>query len=383
MRKIALLISTLLFLYGCGSHYYGRGWEFLENNDYQNAKEYFFSQVNSDADNYYANFGLGIVFYNLKDPENSIKYLEKANSLEPKKSEIKYYLGLCYENQKKYDNALFCYGYYKDENIDSRYKSDMEKRYIGTLKLKYKEEAQSLILRENQIKGEQGENTLAILSFENNSGNPEYDPLKQGFPTMFITDFSLIPQLKIIERLRLQALLDEIVLNKQETFDQNTAQKAGRLLAAKQILRGSFKITKENNLTLDLAIIETQTGEVKYPVSQTEKLENFYRMEKDIVLSMVSNMGIMIPDNIRQKILIIPTESFFNFLERCKKNTEMEKIQLSNPMQTMESVSIIKTANQGILNRLNMLDNNTGTEGTEQRTDIPSRFLPDPPLPPE
>jgi hypothetical protein len=198
---------------------------------------------------------------------------------------------------------------------------------------------------------------------------------------MFITDFSLVPRLKIVERLRLQALLDEIELNKSEVFNESLIQRTGKLLSAKQIIKGNFKISSDNNLVLDIATIDVSTGQVKDPISKSGALNDFYRMEKDLVIAMIDRMGIVITDEVRQKILTIPTESFFDFLERMKSTQEMEKMELptaSNVLEVTVSAPVTTT-----INRLNTLDVNTGSEKVEQRTDVPSRFLPDPPLPPK
>jgi tetratricopeptide (TPR) repeat protein len=381
MRKILILTILAITFYHCSTTYYGRGWDLIADKDYQNAISYFQSQLKSNENNYTANFGLGMSYYFVNDFDNSIKYLEKANTIDPLKSEIKYYLGLCFESMKQYDNAMKYYQYYQDKTVDSRYKSDMEKRYTGVLRLKYQEEAKQLIEKEKQVQGVLSENTLAVFNFENKSGNTQYDPLQQGFPIMFITDFSLVPRLKIVERLRLQALLDEIELNKSELFNESTIQRAGKLLSAKQIIKGNFKISSDNDLTLDLATIDVETGKVKDPVSKNGQLNDFYRMEKDMVIAMIDRMGIVITDEVRQKILTIPTESFFAFLERMKSTQEMEKMELpsaSNVIEVTVSAPVTTT-----INRLNTLDVNTGSEKVEQRTDVPSRFLPDPPLPPK
>jgi TolB-like protein len=381
MKKIIIITILAMTCYHCGTTYYGRGWDLIADKDYQNAISYFQSQLRSNENNYISNFGLGMSYYFVNDFYNSIKYLENANTIDPSKSEIKYYLGLCFESMKQYDNALKYYQYYQDKTVDSRYKSDMEKRYTGVLKLKYQEEARQLIDKEKQVQGILSENTLAIFNFDNKSGNTQYDPLQQGFPIMFITDFSLVPKLKVVERLRLQSLLDELQLNKEEMMTGYTLQRAGKLLSAKQIIKGNFKISSDNNLVLDIATIDVSTGQVKDPISKSGGLNDFYRMEKDLVIAMIDRMGIVITDEVRQKILTIPTESFFAFLERMKSTQEMEKMELpsaSNVIEVTVSAPVTTT-----INRLNTLDINTGSEKVEQRTDVPSRFLPDPPLPPK
>jgi tetratricopeptide (TPR) repeat protein len=386
MKKIPMIILLSLLLYHCGTTYYGRGWELISDKDYSGAVNYFESQMKGKSDNYNACFGLGVSYFMSNKFPEAVKYFEKAEILEPKKSETKYYLGLCMETQKDNEKAIKYYLYYSDVTIDSKYKSEMEKRYLGILKARYQAEAKDLIAREKQIQQEMGEGTLAVINFDNRSRNVKYDPLQQGFPAMFITDFSIVPRIKVVERLRLQALLDELKVNTEGVMSEATLQKAGKLLGAKNILKGGFTIDSDNNLSIDITTIDVSTGQVKEPVSKNGKLNDFYKIEKEMVINMVDRMGIAMTDDIRQRILTIPTENFFDFLGRMKKETEIEKVELPSAQNAVEtSISVTASTSTVTTTRLNTIDVNTGSENasTTERSDVPSRFLPDPPLPPK
>jgi hypothetical protein len=388
MRNIIIILLISIFFFDCGTSYYSRGWEFISDKDYPGAINYFEIQIKRNENNYMAFFGLGVSHYFANNIEEAIKSFEKANDLQPLNSETKYHLGLCYEAKKDYDNALKYYLFYQDQKIDRNYKTEMEKRYIGLLKTKYQEEAKKLIEQEKQIQTVESEGALTILNFENRSGNKKYDPLQVGFPTMFITDFSIVPKIKVIERLRLQALLDELKFNeagKDSLIRKSTLQKAGKLLGAKIILKGGFVINQDNNLSLDLITIDVNTGQVNDPISKNGGLSDFYRIEKDLVITMLDKMGVVISDEIRQRILTIPTENFFAFLDRMKNENQIEKVEIPSAQAAIETSISAVTTTATVNSRLNTLDVNTGGESktTTERSDVPSRFLPDPPLPPK
>ena len=84
--------------------------------------------------------------------------------------------------------------------------------------------------------------TLAVLYFENNSlaKRDEMEPLRKGLADMFITEFSKIDQFKVVERSRLEQLIQEMQLGQSGMLDSRTAQQVGKLLGAQNLVFGSY-----------------------------------------------------------------------------------------------------------------------------------------------
>ena len=84
--------------------------------------------------------------------------------------------------------------------------------------------------------------TLAVLYFENNSvvDKDKMEPLSKGIADMLITELTNIKAFKVVERERLNDVIDELKLQQTGVFDQSTAQKIGKLLGAQTLLLGSF-----------------------------------------------------------------------------------------------------------------------------------------------
>ena len=84
--------------------------------------------------------------------------------------------------------------------------------------------------------------TIAISYFDNSSGDAKYNALSKGIADMLITDLSKIKGVTIVEREKLEKLIQEIKLGQSKYFDPTTAQKLGKGLGAQNILTGSFYI---------------------------------------------------------------------------------------------------------------------------------------------
>src|SRR3954470_1040503 len=74
---------------------------------------------------------------------------------------------------------------------------------------------------------------VAVLYFDNNSigkDRADYDGLGKGIADLLITDLAASPRLRIVERERVQKLLEEQSLTKSGAIDANTAVKLGKVL---------------------------------------------------------------------------------------------------------------------------------------------------------
>ena len=70
--------------------------------------------------------------------------------------------------------------------------------------------ARKAVEGERELKAPPGRNTLAVLYFKNQTGQPEIDPLQKGIALLLITDLSKVKSLQVVERAQLQALVEEL-----------------------------------------------------------------------------------------------------------------------------------------------------------------------------
>ncbi|HEU4752935.1 MAG TPA: CsgG/HfaB family protein, partial [Armatimonadota bacterium] len=67
--------------------------------------------------------------------------------------------------------------------------------------------------------------TVAVLDFDNNSGDSRYDPLGKGIAAMMISDLVGVPTIQVVERAHMQDLMAEMKLQESRYFDPTTAQR--------------------------------------------------------------------------------------------------------------------------------------------------------------
>ena len=105
--------------------------------------------------------------------------------------------------------------------------------------------------------------TLAVLDFKNNSGLFSHDVLEKSIPEMLKTELSGSgPRLFVVERQKLEALLQEQALGQTGVLDEKTAQQVGRLAGAQFLVNGEINMVG-SRLRIDAHILKVETGQVR------------------------------------------------------------------------------------------------------------------------
>jgi TolB-like protein len=143
-----------------------------------------------------------------------------------------------------------------------------------------------------------GIKTIAILYFENNSvvDRDAMQGLSKGLAAMLVTDLSRLSDLKVVERERIQYILDEIKLQQTEYFEQSSAVRVGKLLGAHTLLLGSFTKLDKKKMRIDARLIKTETGEL----IKAEKVEGDPRklaqLQTDLTLKIAGDLNLAVKE---------------------------------------------------------------------------------------
>jgi TolB-like protein len=151
--------------------------------------------------------------------------------------------------------------------------------------------------------------TIAIAYFDNNSGHADLDPLRKGLADMLITDLGNVGSLQIVERDKLNQVLDELKLSKSKFIDPKTAQKLGKGLAAEYIMTGGYVVAGDT-LRVDVRVIQVASGKVAASEKVDGKTADFFSIEKDLVDILVKTLDVKLSSSERGKLRSNATESF-------------------------------------------------------------------------
>lgn len=122
-----------------------------------------------------------------------------------------------------------------------------------------------------------GMKTMAIIDFKNRSidKKTQYDPMEQGFADLFINRLNNSTNLKVVERERIQWILDEIKL--QDQHNMEGAVRMGKQLGVQTLLLGSFIIMGEE-IWLGARLVKVESSEILLTDEVKGELEEFFEL---------------------------------------------------------------------------------------------------------
>ncbi|MEN0063918.1 MAG: CsgG/HfaB family protein [Myxococcota bacterium] len=154
--------------------------------------------------------------------------------------------------------------------------------------------------------------TLAILPFDNHTGNADHDALGTGVSVMLMSDLGAVESLQLVERSRLKDVIDELKFGQSEFADPKTAAKAGKVVGADWILTGAL-VAVEPELRIDARIIEVKSGNILGTGTAKGPIDAFFDVEKDLALTVTDKLGLALSAREAAKVGRVATESFDAF----------------------------------------------------------------------
>lgn len=109
--------------------------------------------------------------------------------------------------------------------------------------------------------------TVAVLYFDNNSigrDAADYGGIGKGIADLLITDLAATSGVRVVERERVQTLLQEQDLVRQGAIDPATAVRLGKLLGVRHMITGGFMSTG-SQMVLTARTIDVESGQISNP----------------------------------------------------------------------------------------------------------------------
>lgn len=153
--------------------------------------------------------------------------------------------------------------------------------------------------------------TIAVMPFDNNSVGKYQEKLGAlgaGLASFFQYDFGKISALTIVERDKIDYILEEQKLSESGKVDQATAIKAGRILGAQLMVFGSFTQIDDDQTRVVVRAVNVETSEIMASVSEDGK-PDYFDLEKTLVEKLCNELNIQLSGEDKQLIDLGGTES--------------------------------------------------------------------------
>ncbi len=145
-------------------------------------------------------------------------------------------------------------------------------------------------------------NSIAVLDFNNKSGKDKLNPLQKGLAVMLIADLAKIEQLQVVERVRMQALLDEMNLGASGVVDPESISKVGKLLGAYYVASGNILKGKKQDIAIDSSILDTPFETVTQQPTVTGAMDELFKLEKEVLFNIIAQLKIPVSPEKRTEL---------------------------------------------------------------------------------
>jgi curli biogenesis system outer membrane secretion channel CsgG len=119
--------------------------------------------------------------------------------------------------------------------------------------------------------------TVVIWDFDNNTVGPMHtiqaaEPLSRLLPEVLLAHLSKLPDVTVVERVRLREILEELKLGTSQLSSEETRLRLGKILGARNMVFGEF-VLLAGMVRADIRLVEVETGRIliSEPIFGTEQ----------------------------------------------------------------------------------------------------------------
>jgi len=257
---------------------------------------------------------LGVGYFRANQLPEARAVLDSAVQRDPQNGIAAIYAGMTAESQGDFAAARTAYEQFVAVAKTNELRSAARQRLALVDRRELEFSARQALAQEAQLSQTPPEpNTIAVMPFGYTGVNEEVRPLSRGFAQLVVTDLARSRQLRVLERERMQAMLDEMRMSEQGRTDPQTAARSGKLLRAARVVQGSLT-DQDNVLRATGAVVDVNTAAVSPGADAALPLNRLFDMEKVFVFDLFTSMGITLTDAERAAINQRPTQNLQAFL---------------------------------------------------------------------
>lgn len=309
---ILLLIAIIT---GCSQSMVQRGDRALRHGNCELAKERFLDALKSKPDNLEVRRGLGRSYYCLGDYGQADSVLSSLWQEHRDDALTTLYLGMTKEAQGDLESAGRVYGSYQASSDNSRLARQIRGRYLFVHNESLRQQVKHALEFESEQKLPSDTiRSVGVLPFGiTDSTADSLKPLGDGLAAAVSYDLAQVKQIKLVERLKLKYLLDELSLVEKGYTSAESSPRLGRIVGANDLVSGSLTPEADNALGVQSYIVNTRASKYSVALDQQNRLDKLIQLQKQLSFAIIDSLGIELTTEERNAIEKIPTTSYQAF----------------------------------------------------------------------
>lgn len=184
----------------------------------------------------------GIEAFGAEQDAAAAEALRRVAEAAPGEPLVPYYLGLIALRRGDNAEALRQLQQYARVDPEGAVQREVPKTLTLLSSAQLQQEVQAAVAREQEVSSAPPEpDSIAVQAFVNR-GDEQYRAMAKGLAAMIIADLTKVPGLKVLEREKVQLLVDEMKLGDAGLANPDGAVRSGRLMRAEKVIVGNFEV---------------------------------------------------------------------------------------------------------------------------------------------
>jgi len=142
---------------------------------------------------------------------------------------------------------------------------------------------------------------VAVLRFDNNTGDTRYDHLGRAMSSMMISDLSVIERIQLVERERIEEVMAELDLQTSGRVDPETAVSLGMIVGAQYMVFGSF-VTVDPEMRLDTRVTRTETAEIVTTADVRGQGQSLFDLQQQLADTLIAGLELVLTEEERARL---------------------------------------------------------------------------------
>jgi len=234
--------------------------------------------------------------------DSAVVTVNAAQMLAPAEALGPMVVGGCQEKDGRFDLAFATYTDFANRYPQARGVAAVRALAQFALRTQATQTAKAALARESTLTSLAAEpSTIAVLPMTI-AGDSSLQPLSRGLAELLMSDLAQVRSLRLLERVQIGALLDEMKLGQSGRADPGTAARVGRLLRAERMVQGVAAIEQNGPVRLSATVVRGD-GNVRSGAQANGTFKQLLDLEKQLVLGLAGQLGIQLTDAERQRIM--------------------------------------------------------------------------------
>lgn len=287
-KKTQMILGILCMgiLVGCGTM---KADVKMRQESYDEAIPLYREYLSEHPDAFRVRSRLGFAYLKTGQLNEAVEMFETVLRMNPGDPYALLYLGMAYLNKEEIDKAMSAWQGYRNRNqpkVEAEISRLMTLLQIADSQRK----AEAALSKEEELMAVKPDaRTIAVCYYDDLSPDKSLSAFQKGLAAMVITDLSKVRSVKVVERIRMQALLEEMKLGQTGIVDEATAPRLGRLLGAENLIRGNLTL---GSIQATTSLTSATRGTVRAAITVSVEKEKFYELSGKIVQGVAEAMDI-------------------------------------------------------------------------------------------